>query len=305
MRAAVTIGNFDGVHRGHQALIHEVVAWRRQHPHRQEIKTIALTFDPHPREVLNPEVNVMRLCSLNDRIRLLEEMGIDEVRVIKFNKDYAQISAKEFFNDVLLQNLKAEFIAVGHNFYFGKNREGSPGKIIDWCEERGIDSKLVNPIEVDGAPVSSTRIRELIKKGEIISASRLLGRQFFISGRVSQGNQKGATIGFHTANVYPSYQGPGALCLPPKGVYLTSTTIENGKTYASISNLGVRPTVQEKSPLVLETHLLDYEGDLYGKLISVEFRDSIRAEMKFPSIEALRQQIQVDIELARLKLKAK
>jgi riboflavin kinase/FMN adenylyltransferase len=193
------------------------------------------------------------------------------------------------------------YLAIGHNFYFGHNREGTPGRIIDWCKEAHIPAHLVDAVEADGAPVSSTRIRKLIQDGQMIAASRLLGRDYSLTGEVQHGDKRGRQLGFPTANLLPQVQGPGARCIPARGVYLSASTV-GGKTFPSITNVGVKPTVQSTGPLVVETHLLDFSGDLYGKQLTVEFRDRLRDEKKFQSLAALTEQIQKDVQTARARL---
>lgn len=303
-KSAITIGNFDGVHRGHRALVEAISNWKRSQGPNDETKTIVMTFDPHPIEVLRPGVTVPRLTTTAEKIRLLQNLGVDEVKVIPFTPDFSRTPAREFFESVLLKDLHVGFLAVGHNFYFGHNREGTPGKVVDWSEELGITAELVNPIESDGGPISSSRIRQLIEGGQMVPVSRLLGRDYSVTGEVAHGDKRGRQLGFPTANIYPQVTGSGRPCLPAKGVYLSSATVE-GKTFASITNVGVKPTVANNSGLVIETHLLDYNGDLYGKLMTVEFRDRLRDEKKFNSLDELRLQIQSDTTLAKTRLSLK
>lgn len=300
MNAAVTIGNFDGVHRGHRTLIETLMEWKRSQPASLPVRTVVVTFDPHPAEVLKGVV-IPRLTSINERVHLIQQLGVDEVRVIHFDKAFSQTPAKSFFENIILKELNAVFLAVGHDLHFGHNREGTPGKILDWCEQAGIPSRLVEPIEADGEVVSSSRIRKLIIEGHMLPASRLLGRDYAFTGEVIHGDKRGRQLGFPTANLVPQTEGIGARCIPMRGVYLSSATVE-GKTFPSITNVGVKPTVSNSGNLVIETHLIDFSGDLYGKQLTVEFRDRLRGEQKFPRLEALTQQIHKDILTARARL---
>jgi len=303
VRSAITIGNFDGVHRGHRALVESIVGWKRGQAEPDSVRTVVMTFEPHPVEVLRPGTLVPRLTPVAEKQRLLYGLGVDEVRVVPFTAAFSKTSARDFFDHVLLQNLKGGFIAVGGNFFFGHNREGSPGRIVDWAQERGFEAKIIPGVESDGDLISSSRIRRLIEAGEMVPAARLLGRDYSITGDVVHGDKRGRQLGFPTANLVPAVAQIGAPCLPARRVYLSSATIE-GKTYPSITNVGVKPTVSNSGQVTVETHLLltPTPPDLYGKQLTVEFRDRLRAEMKFQGLAELVSQIQQDIETARARL---
>lgn len=297
IQTAVTIGNFDGVHRGHRSLIEKVQSFKQQQPH---LRTVVVTFDPHPVEVLRPDRQLKKICSTNERVHLLKSLGVDDVRIIHFTKEFSQTPAKEFFEKILIKDLTPALIVVGHNFYFGHNREGTPGKIMDWCQEKNIATEIVGPIESDGEEISSSRIRKLIEDGAVIRASRLLGRDFSINGEIIHGDKRGRTIGVPTANMLA----PEGRCIPKNGVYVTTcTVIEDGSTFPSITNVGVKPTFNAQNTQVsIETHILDFDGDLYGKHMSVEFRDRLRDEMRFTGVAQLTEQIHKDIAVARSRL---
>jgi riboflavin kinase/FMN adenylyltransferase len=259
-----------------------------------------VTFDPHPVEILRPQTPLKKICSTNERIQLLRSLGVDDVRIIAFTEDFSRTPARKFFEDILIRDLNPALIVVGHNFFFGHNREGSPGKIMDWCLEKGIETDIVGPIESDGEEISSSRIRRLIEEGAMIKASRLLGRDFSITGEIIHGDKRGRTIGVPTANMLA----PKGRCIPKNGVYITTCTISGeGSTFPSITNVGIKPTFDAKNSLVsIETHIFEFNGDLYGKHLSVEFRDRLRDEMRFGSLEQLVEQIQKDILVARQRL---
>ena len=252
--------------------------------------------------MIRPGTVIPRLTSTSEKVRRLQQLGIDEVRVIPFNYEFSQMAARAFFDTILMKDLQLGFLAVGRDFYFGHNREGTPGRAMDWCTESGIPSKLVDAVEADGTPISSSRIRKLIHEdGQMIAAARLLGRDYAITGEVVHGDKRGRQLGFPTANMLPVVSGPGMICAPAKGVYLSASTIE-GRTFASITNVGIKPTVHKEGPFGIETHLLDFTGDLYGKQLTVEFRDRLRPEMRFGSLDELKRQIQIDASLARARL---
>lgn len=303
MKSSLTIGNFDGVHRGHRKLIEAVTHFKRLAATSGEtLESVVLTFEPHPIEVLRAPQTVKRLSTLEAKIELIEQMGIDKVDVIDFTLELAKTEALDFFNTFIVKAHDPKFIAVGPNFYFGHSKSGTPALLQQWSLERGIQCEIISGVEADGDLISSTRIRRLIEEGQLIQASRLLGRDYSISGEVVHGAKKGRLLGFPTANILPKTDGIGALALPANGVYLTTATVD-GRTFASITNIGVKPTVQKSGPVIIETHLLDFDGDLYGKSLTVEFRDRLRGELKFSNLEELSAQIRKDTDLARLRLR--
>lgn len=301
MRSALTIGNFDGVHRGHRALVEAVTAWRRAHGGATRVKSAVVTFEPHPVEILKPGVFVPRLCDPVGKVERLQNLGIDEVHLLSFTPDFAKMPAKEFFEQILLRDMDTAFIAVGNDFNFGHKREGTPERLMEWCKDKKIECQLVPPVECDGDVVSSSRIRKLIQEGQLIAAARLLGRDYSYTDTVVHGDKRGRQLGFPTANLLPAVGASGAPCLPARGVYLSSATVE-GRTFPSITNVGVKPTVTSNGQTVIETHLLDFEGDLYGKSLTVEFRDRLRDEKRFSGLDELTKQIQLDMSIARERI---
>jgi len=304
MKTALTIGNFDGVHRGHRALVDAVTAWRRAHGGATRYKTVVVSFEPHPVEVLRPGTIVPRLSDPIDKVERLQSLGIDEVHMISFTPEFARMTAREFFDQVLVRELDAAFVAWGHDFNFGHKREGTPELILKWCGEKKIEAKLIEAVECDGDVVSSSRIRRLIEEGQLVSAARLLGRDYAITDEVKHGDKRGRLLGFPTANLVPTVGVSGAPCLPARGVYLSSATVE-GRTFPSLTNVGVKPTLSAAGQLTVETHLLDFEEDLYGKSLTVEFRDRLREEKRFAGLDELRQQIQLDMQIARARIVTK
>ena len=300
-KTAITIGNFDGVHRGHRTLLEKIRKLRDSFGN-GDLRSCVVTFDPHPVEILRPDQPLLKLTSTAERVKLIKACGIDEVRVIPFTKEFSMTPARDFFENVLIHDLNPASVVIGHNFYFGHQRSGSPDKVLQWCKERSIHAEIVGAIQADGEEISSSRIRALLREGHVQAASRLLGRDFSYAGTVVHGDKRGRQIGVPTANIIPEPR----RCLPKNGVYVTVSSTEDGRTFPSITNVGVKPTVSGANPVLsLETHLLDFEGDLYGNHLTVEFRDRVRDEKRFPSVEALTLQIQEDILFARSRLDTK
>lgn len=289
---SLAIGNFDGVHLGHQALIRSAAEARKD-----ALDTVAVvTFDPHPKEALSPGVFVPRLCSLEDRIALLKAHGANEVFVIPFNLDFSKVSAREFFEGYLIGKWDAHHVSVGPTFYFGNDRKGTPDLLVKWMRDLGRSAQVILPTEESGEMISSSAIRESLRLGDVRLAAKQLGRPHYLKGIVASGFKKGRSLGFATANIYPHTSPPPHPALPLEGVYVTRTRLADGRLVNSVTNVGFRPTVHQNSPLSVETHLLDFAEDLYGQSISVDFLDRIRPEMKFPNLDALKAQIVKDIE---------
>ncbi len=302
-QSAITLGIFDGVHRGHQKLIQSICEWKRAHvATHQSLQSKVISFDPHPVEVLKTGTIIKRLCSLEERRKLIENFGIDHIVVIPFTPQFAKTTARDFFEKTLVSEHHAAFIAIGENFYFGANKEGTPALLKKWCQEKGIECAIIPSIEADGSGISSTRIRHLLEEGNVTAAARLLGRNYALSSEVIHGEKRGRQLGFPTANLKLPTTGIGARCLPANGVYVSTATVE-GRSFPAVTNVGTKPTIDEQNRLILiETHLLNFDEDLYGKQLTVEFCDRLRDEMKFPSIEALKEQIQKDTAFVISKL---
>jgi len=301
----ITIGNFDGVHLGHQALLKAIADKKKsilQNSSTIEpaLQCIALTFHPHPIEILRPETTITRLSSISDKTTLLKQYGIDKVVMIPFNKNLSKVSARDFFEQYIRLPHDPIFLCVGANFCFGNNREGNVEKLKEWCDHANIDFLAMNPISKNSEIISSSRIRKTITQGDLASATELLGRNHFVSGTIIHGDHRGKTIGIPTANLDPLIDGQYQRALPPTGVYFTRSSIENNSFY-SLTNIGFKPTFGAQSSISIETHMLDFHlGDVYEKRLSVEFLDRLRPEINFSGIDELKQQIQKDILKARL-----
>ncbi|HLH20984.1 MAG TPA: bifunctional riboflavin kinase/FAD synthetase [Chloroflexota bacterium] len=285
------IGAFDGVHRGHQVLLGDMVARAAE----LGARAVCVTFDPDPAQVLHPDVHPRALCSTAERERLIRAVGVDEVYVWPFTPAVAQMSPEAFMADLCARYPLIE-VWVGVDFGFGRDRAGNVQTLVELGQRYGFGVHARAPVYDGDRPISSTRIRDLLEAGEVAEAARLLGRPYRLAGEVLGGAQRGRQLGFPTANLVP----PAEQVLPAHGVYAGRATVE-GTTYASVANVGTRPTFGEDRPLI-EVHLLDYAGDLYGRHLAFDFVERVRTIRRFESIEALRAQITADIASARVCL---
>ena len=294
-RAIVTIGAYDGVHRGHQSVIAAV----RSKARAEGALSVVVTFDRHPASVVRPESAPLLLTDLDQKLELLEATGVDAVIVVPFDHDQASEEPRGFVKRVLVDCLAVSHVTVGEDFHFGKNRAGDVAMLREEGTRHGF---TVGPLELlrrdDGVeePVSSTAIRRALKGGDVTVAARLLGHWFEARGPVVDGDHRGRTIGFATANV----QVPGFICLPADGVYAGVYIRPDGSRWACAVNLGRRPTFYEHSDTsLLEAHLIDASVDLYGEPARVQFTHFLRSERKFNGPDALIAQVKLDINHAR------
>jgi riboflavin kinase / FMN adenylyltransferase len=287
--AAIAIGNFDGVHVGHRALI----ARARQLAEAHDAITVALTFDPHPSALLAPSPPLM-IASLERRIELLDEAGADVVVVEPFTRELAARAPHAFAEDILFKALQARAIVVGYDFCYGANRAGTTETLTTHAGKAGIEVNVLSAVDADGEVASSTRIRKHLEAGEIADANRLLGRRWDIDGVVVHGAKRGRTIGIPTANIRPESD----LLVRP-GIYAVTLSVEGGPPMPAVASLGRNPTFVESGGLVLEVHVLDGGGEYYDKRVRTAFVEYLREEAKFDSVEALLAQIRRDIDAAR------
>jgi riboflavin kinase/FMN adenylyltransferase len=292
--AVIAIGNFDGVHRGHRALLAEAahLADTRYAPF------AVLVFEPCPQEFFRPGGEPFRLTPFRAKARALAELGADALFALAFDAEMAHRSAQDFILDILVGGLEAGCVVVGADFRFGKGRAGDAVLLSYMGEMEGFGTSIVTPVAADGEEkISSTAIRQALKTGKPEDAARLLGRPFAIEGRVEHGEKRGTALGYPTANMHL-----GAYIRPAFGVYAARATVfENDQAVAShdgVANLGIRPMFESAEPL-LETHLFDFSGDLYGKHLAVELIGYLRPEEKFDGINTLKAQMARDAESAR------
>ncbi len=291
--AWLTIGSFDGVHRGHQRIIRELVAGA----HAEGAPAVVLTFYPHPAEVLRGIREGYYLTTPEEKAALLEPLGVDVLITHPFDEQVARTPARAFLAR-LQAHLRPRQLWVGFNFALGHRREGDVAALERWSAEFGYQLRVFPPVVIDGLVVSSTAIRVALMDGDVRMAAHWLGRPYALSGRVVAGDGRGRRIGVPTANLAVS---PRRM-LPAAGVYVCRATV-GGRTWGAVTNVGVRPTfeTQPVAPRV-ETHLLDFEGDLYGREVRLAFLERLRGERRFPSVEALLAQIRADVEQARALL---
>jgi riboflavin kinase/FMN adenylyltransferase len=284
----VAIGIFDGIHKGHKKVLENLFS-----PGYSECDKVVITFDPHPREVLKPDLAPPRIMSLGHRLRFFEKMGIDAVVVIKFDAKFAEEPPEEFVKKILFGKMKAKAVYVGANFRFGKGHSGDVRTLSEVCERYGIAARHVPPVKVAGVVASSTALRRLISTGRILKAADLLGRPVSVYGTVVGGDKVGRRLGFPTANVDPHHE-----VIPPPGVYAITVGI-GAKVYGGVLNIGFNPTfygtkLKKREEPRIEVNIFGYSGDLYGRDIEVFFVKRIRAEKKFKTADELVAQIRKD-----------
>lgn len=307
----VTIGNFDGVHLGHRALLERA----RERAAREGVPAVAVTFEPHPLEVLTPHAPP-RLSATSARLALLEDAGMDLVILVRFTRELAALTPEAFVRRLLLNGLRMRGLSLGHDFSLGRGRAGTPERLAAIGRDNGFSVHTLEPFTVGGTIVSSTRVRELLRSGRPREAAALLGRPHAVRGEVVRGLQRGGPLGFPTANL-----APGSVMLPSPGVYATLASLppaasplpvlrgpldpigkaaarmESGITWPAVTNIGRNPTFGPAG-LTVETHLLGFSGDLYGKRLEVAFVERLRDEVAFSGPEALVAQIAADVRKA-------
>jgi riboflavin kinase/FMN adenylyltransferase len=294
-RLAVAVGNFDGVHLGHQALLAEA----RARAARRGGPSAVLTFTPHPARLFAPAKAPPLIMSPERRLALLAEAGIDIAVVEPFTREFAAIEAETFVRRVLAHDLAAADVVVGYDFSFGRGRAGNVERLGELGRELGLGVAVIPPVSVDGLPCSSTRVRELCAAGEVAAAAHLLGRPVEVEGRVVRGAARGRALGFPTANVVPE----GEL-VPKLGIYAGQARIldgaEAGEVRPAALSIGRNPTFTgPEAPVSVEAYLLDYDGDLYDRRLRLELLDRLRDEQRFDTIDALIQQIHADVDRVR------
>ena len=286
---ALSIGVFDGVHGGHRMLVGRMLAEAES----RGLTGGIVTFHPSPITVLRPDVRLSYLESLEQRVELLGQLGVEFVTVVQFTSELAQVSADDFAR-LLVEDAGMRLLVVGENFALGRGREGTPQRLSELGASLGFEVVAVPLLAHDGERVSTTLVRESLSAGEMERVAELLGRAYTLRGPVVHGDERGREIGFPTLNVGVSAD----RALPPNGVYVTRTVIGDGREFASMTNIGTRPTFDGTQRHV-ETHLFDFEGDLYGDVVSVALLRRMRDERKFESVDALVDRIRRDAEEAR------
>jgi riboflavin kinase/FMN adenylyltransferase len=292
---ALTIGNFDGVHRGHQALLAQV----REAATRLNLDAAVMTFEPHPREFFaqlagTPEKAPQRIANLRDKLQSLSNAGVDRVIVEHFNANFAALSPQDFIEKILIQGLHVRWLLVGEDFCFGSRRAGNIQTLIDAGKQYGFEVHTMPNVNNDGVRISSSAIRAALAKADFPHARQLLGHSYAISGHVVHGKKLGRTIGFPTLNMRVSHKHPAL-----SGIFIVQVHGLGDKPLPAVASLGVRPTVDDSGRVLLETHIFDYSGDCYGKLLRVEFLKKLRDEEKYVDLPTLTAAIERDAQQAR------
>jgi riboflavin kinase/FMN adenylyltransferase len=282
----LAIGNFDGVHLGHQALLKRLITTAQS----QNLKSVVMTFEPHPREFFTPDQAPTRLTSLREKLELFAEAGVEQVYVCRFNSRFAKITAEDFMQTIMRDALNAQSVLVGQDFRFGAGRKGT---VADF-EATGFNLVNLPNVEYDGQRVSSTVVREALAKGDLDKAATLLGRPYSISGKVVHGDKLGRKLGYPTANVHIRHDRP-----PLLGVYAVKLEGLPGGELSGVASLGVRPTLKDNGKPVLEVHLFDFNQEIYGTHVRVKFLHKIRDEMKFADLDILKRWMIADEQAAR------
>ncbi len=286
-----SIGNFDGVHRGHQAMLNVLTGLARSN----RVPAVAVTFDPHPIALLRPEATPPPLTTIEYRAELLGRYGVDVIVVLPTDRQLLALTAEEFFDSVIRSQLRAKGLVEGPNFFFGRNRAGNVTLLRSLCTANNLSFDVVPPVTVDEQLVSSSVIRSLIEAGDIAHTVRLLGHPYRVQGRVGRGAERGRTLSFPTANLTDV----ATLC-PANGVYAAWALVDSRRHSAAV-HVGPNPTFGEAARKV-EVHLLDFDGDLYGQSLDVDFLDRIRDVKRFESVDDLKAQLARDVAAVRVRV---
>jgi riboflavin kinase/FMN adenylyltransferase len=289
--AAVAIGVFDGVHRGHRHLIGHLV----DRAGREGLARIVVTFHPHPRSVVRPGTPLTYLCGLEERVELLKALGVDDVAVLAFTSELAQLTARDFVS-LVVEELRMKLLVIGADFALGRGREGTTDVLAGIGTEMGFEVDVVPLLAASGEKVGSTAIRQALERGDMETAAGHLGRPFALRGPVIKGAERGKGLGFPTANMAFGQD----RALPAFGVYVTRAYLREG-VFPAVTNIGMRPTFDEDKPTV-ETFILDFQGEVYGQELRIELLHRLRGEIRFPNADALREQIEKDVAATRAYL---
>lgn len=285
--SVLTVGTFDGVHEGHRVLMHKVLEKAEE----RDARSIIVTFDPHPREIINPgDQGIKLLTTLQERCEILEDLGIDVMVVIPFDRDFSLLSSEQFVEEIIYEKVGVSEFVIGYDHHFGRNREGTIETIENLGKKLGFDAYVVSKQEVGDRTVSSTAIRKaLSEEGDVELAAELLGRYYLLNGTVVHGDKRGKKIGYPTANIKPEH--PRKI-IPRRGVYAVKVRID-GVWYGGMMNIGIRPTF-ENGEQTLEVNIFDFDEEIYGKNVQIRFVKRIRDEKKFDGIDELVAQLDED-----------
>ena len=290
--SVVTVGTFDGVHLAHREIIRDVV----NRASVKEGRSVVVTFDPHPRDVVSKSKDpVPLLTTVEERIEQIGTLSVDVLFIVRFTYEFSRMSSREFYRDFIVHGTGVDEVVVGYDHMFGRDREAGIQDLVQMGKEFDFSVFAVHPVTVKGETVSSTRIREALTSGDVAGAAQFLGRPYALAGTVARGDGRGKRIGFPTANLVPV--SPQKV-IPARGVYAVAAEV-NGEHRYGMTNIGVRPTVSTGEATVIEVHLFDYDRDIYGETVNVAFLRRLRDEKKFGSLEELTAQLHRDREEAR------
>ena len=285
----IALGNFDGVHLGHQEILKRVVEKAKM----KGGTGIVVTFEPHPLKILSPGKCPPLIISFREKAELLEQAGIDILACLHFDREFAGLNPSEFVDKIIVEGIGAKEVFVGYDFAFGKGREGDTNTLKKLGKKFGFDVNVVEPIRVANKTVSSTLIRNLIREGNVREASIYLGRYYSVRGRIIGGDKRGRKLGFPTANIHPHHE-----LIPKEGVYIGEVHLHDNKNYKSLINIGTRPTFGEHE-LNIEAFIFDFDKDIYGEFLKVSFLERIRDEVRFETSELLISQMTEDLKKAK------
>ena len=288
--AVATTGTFDGVHIGHRTILNRLIEVAQK----TGGESVLLTFNPHPRQVLQPDVDLKMLNTIEEKIDLLEKAGLDHLIIHPFTKDFSRTSTLEYVRNILVQKIGVKRLVIGYDHHFGRNREGSFDHLKEFGPLYGFEVEEIPAMDIDAVAVSSTKVRKAIEVGDVERANEFLGYPYTLEGIVAKGDQLGRTIGFPTANLEVSNS---SKLLPANGVFAVMVTIDN-QLYKGMCNIGVRPTIEGTSSRI-EINLFDFDADLYGKPMRVQFLHRMRSEQKFANLNELKSQLSIDSAEAR------
>jgi len=290
-KSSVTVGTFDGVHEGHKSLISTLVSEAKK----CKARSVLVTFDPHPRDIINLQHSLGLLTTLEERAEILSDLGLDEMVVIPFTRDFSLLSSSEFIKQFIVEKIGLSCFVIGYDHHFGRDREGSYETVVKIGKESNFSVRLVQAHEVSKHTVSSTVVRKaLLFEGNVGLAQTYLGHPYRLEGTVVNGDQRGRTIGFPTANIKPEN---AKKIVPKNGVYAVRALVQ-GVYYGGMMNIGVRPTVTEGQEKTIEVHLFDFNDTIYGKKMSIDFIARLRDEMKFSGVQELIAQLEIDKSVA-------
>ena len=290
----ITIGTFDGVHLGHQEIFNVLINKSKNNG----CRSFVITFEPHPRMVIQPNSDLKLLTTFEEKVEILEEMGIDNLLVIPFTKEFSQLTSEEFFRKFILDGVGIKKMVIGYDHHFGKGRDGDEQKIRELGALNNFEVQKTEAVTINEIVVSSSKIRNALSEGEVKTAAQMLGRNYSFSGLVVVGDKRGRELGFPTANIQLENENK---LIPKNGVYAVKVFLEE-RIFNGVMNIGLRPTFKDTKIVLSEVHILDFDEEIYGKHIRIEFIERIRDEKKFSSKEELIKQIEIDKQKTNLLL---